>query len=85
MVWCMSRAAPSATTAPQEIPFRVESITKTTTPEGCEGTWYRYVISQGVNQITGVRSGEQAEVTSLVGEMVERLNLRRVGKTRPKT
>jgi hypothetical protein len=80
----MSRAATFATTAHHEMPFRVESITRTTTPEGSEGTWYRYVISQGPNQITGVRSGEQAEVTSLVGEMVERLNLRRIGKMRPK-
>lgn len=63
----------------------MESITKTTTPEGSEGTWYRYVISQGINEITGIRSGGQAEVTSLVGEMVERLNLRRIGKTTRKT
>lgn len=85
MVSGMSRAITVATAAHHEAPFRVESITKTTTPAGSEGTWYRYVICQGVNRITGVRSGDQAEVTSLVGQMVERLNLRRVGKTRPKT
>lgn len=67
-----------------EAPFRVDSISKASPPEGSEGVWYRYVISQGTNLISGVRSGAQAEVTSLVGEMVERLNERRVGKNRPK-
>lgn len=81
----MSRAAISTTEANHETPFKVESIAKASTPEGSAGTWFRYVISQGTNQITGIRSGEQAEVSYLVGEMVERLNERRAGKTRPKT
>lgn len=80
----MSRAAVPATEANHETPFRLESLARTSTPAGSEGTWYRYVISQGTNQITGVRSGEQSEVTHLVGEMVERLNERRAGKTRPR-
>lgn len=67
-----------------EAPFRVDSIAKVTPPEGSDGMWFKYVISQGTNLISGVRSGAQAEVTSLVGEMVERLNERRVGKNRPK-
>lgn len=80
----MSRASPYAAEANHETPFRVESIAKTATPAGASGTWYRYVISQGTNQINGVRSGEQGEVTLLVDEMVQRLNERRAGKTRPK-
>jgi hypothetical protein len=42
------------------------------------------VISQGNNQITGSRCGNQSEVDFQVAEMVERLNERRAGKTRPK-
>jgi hypothetical protein len=67
-----------------EAPFRVDSISKAAAPEGSEGPWFTYVISQGTNTISGVRSGGLAEVTSMVGEMVERLNERRVGKSRPK-
>jgi len=82
MVGRMTRAA--VRTEAIESPFRVDSISKVSPPEGSDGIWYRYVISQGTNLISGVRSGAQAEVTSLVGEMVERLNERRVGKNRPK-
>lgn len=78
------RKSALSTESAQELPFRLESLVRAETPAGSEGTWYRYVISQGSNQITGVRSGEQAEVTQMVGEMVERLNERRAGKTRPK-
>jgi hypothetical protein len=67
-----------------ESPFRVDSISKATAPEGSDGVWFTYVISQGTNLISGVRAGGLAEVTSMVGEMVERLNERRVGKSRPK-
>jgi hypothetical protein len=80
----MSRSTPLAE-ANHETPFRLDSVTRAATPAGSEGTWYQYVISQGTNQITGVRSGNQAEVTHLLDEMVERLNERRAGKTRPKT
>ncbi len=68
----------------QELPFKLESLVATATPEGSAGDWYRYVISQGANQITGVRSGTKAAVQSEVNDMVERLNERREGKTRPK-
>jgi hypothetical protein len=68
------------TVANHETPFRVESIAKTSTPAGSEGTWFQYVISQGTNKITGVRSGSQSEVNMLLEEMVERLNERRAGK-----
>lgn len=84
MVLPMSRPAIAATEANHETPFRVESIVKAATPDGAAGTWFKYIISQGTNQITGIRCGEQAEVNHLVGQMVERLNERRAGKTRPK-
>ena len=68
-----------------QLPFKLESIAKTAAPGGAEGTWHRYVISQGTNTIEGVRAGTQAEVTSLVHDMVERLNERREGKQRAKS
>ena len=68
-----------------ELPFKIDSIAKTAPPEGSEGVWHSYVISQGTNTITGVREGSQSEVTTLLNEMVERLNERRLGKHRPKT
>ena len=67
-----------------ELQFKLDSICQATPPTGAEGVWHRYVISQGTNKIAGVRAGTHAEVTSLVQEMVERLNERREGKVRPK-
>ena len=66
-------------------PFKLESIAKAAAPGGAEGLWHRYVISQGKNTIEGVRAGTDAEVTTLVHDMVERLNERREGKHRPKS
>lgn len=44
--------------------------------------WYRYVISQGANQIVGHRPGSAAEAKRAAEELVVQLNLRRVVKTR---
>jgi len=63
-----------------ELPFKLESISKAAAPDGAEGVWHSYVISQGTNTIEGVRAGTHAEVTLLVNDMVERLNARREGK-----
>ncbi len=68
-----------------ELPFKVDSISKTAAPTGTEGVWHSYVISQGANTIAGVRTGTLAEVTMLLQEMIERLNERRSGKTRPRS
>lgn len=68
----------------QELPFKLESLAATATPAGSEGDWYRYVISQGANEITGLRCGTKSAVQSEVNDMVDRLNERREGKTRPK-
>lgn len=67
-----------------EVPFRLDSISPAPAPPGCEGVWHRYVISQGSNEITGIRAGSQAEVQRLVDEMIERLNQRRIGKSNKK-
>lgn len=75
---------PAVTEALLEVPFRLDSITLAKAPEGCEGVWHRYVITQGTNEITGMRAGSQAEVQRLVDEMIERLNMRRMGKSNKK-
>lgn len=67
------------------LPFTVDSISRTAAPKGAAGDWHSYVISQGPNTIAGVRAGTQAEVTMRLNEMVERLNERRMGKTRPRS
>lgn len=67
-----------------EVPFRLASITPAEAPAGSDGSWYRYVILQGENEITGLRAGSQSEVQRLVDEMVERLNERRIGKAKKK-
>jgi len=65
-----------------ELPFKVDSISRTTAPAGADGIWHSYVISQGTNTISGVRMGTLAEVTTLLHDMIERLNERRAGKKR---
>jgi hypothetical protein len=67
------------------LPFTVDSISRTAAPKGAEGVWHSYVISQGPNTIEGIRAGTQTEVTMQLNEMVERLNERRMGKTRPRS
>jgi hypothetical protein len=67
------------------LPFTVDSISRTAAPKGAEGVWHSYVISQGPNTIEGIGAGTQTEVTMQLNEMVERLNERRMGKTRPRS
>lgn len=57
-------------------PFRLDSITEVVPPDGQKGSWYRYVIVQGSNMITGVRSGTRWEVGLTLESLVERLNER---------
>lgn len=75
----------SPTEAVLELPFKVDSIAKSTAPNGAEGIWHSYVISQGPNMIAGMRAGTQAEVVTQLHDIVERLNERRSGKTRSKS
>lgn len=67
-----------------ETPFKLESISETAAPSGATGLWHRYVISQGANTIDGARAGTREEVAMRIRELVERLNERREGKSRPK-
>ena len=68
-----------------ELPFKLDSISRATSPGGAAGVWHSDVISPGANTIAGMRVGTQAEVTSLLHDMVERLNERREGKYRPRS
>jgi hypothetical protein len=72
------------TNASVEMPFKLDSICETTAPSGATGMWHRYVISQGTNMIDGTRAGTHEEVAMRLRELVERLNERREGRTRPK-
>ena len=74
----------AATEAWLEVPFILHSVSPAEAPPGAEGTWHSYVISQGANQITGLRAGSRAEVTQLVDAMIEQLNERRIGKQKKK-
>jgi hypothetical protein len=76
--------ATSATEAWLEVPFVRSSVTPIAAPEGCEGLWHKYVISQGDNEITGLRAGTLTEVTQHVDDLTERLNERRIGKQKHK-
>jgi hypothetical protein len=77
--------APKPTETTVELPFKLDSISKTAAPSGAAGMWHSYVISQGTNTIAGVRAGTHAEVAILLHDMVERLNERREGKFRPRS
>ena len=57
-------------------PFRLDMVQQIDAPEGCDGVWQRYVITQGGNTIVGMRCGAQSDVNRALNEMVERLNLR---------
>lgn len=59
-----------------EAPFRLESVDEISPPEGQDGVWQRYVIRQGANTIVGMRPGMLSEVSLLLEQQVERLNLR---------
>lgn len=77
---------PARTQSLLESQFQVESVLPIPTPQGSEGEWYRYVITQGgskENAITGTRSGNLSEIHRQLAEMVERLN-ERLGKIEAK-
>jgi len=68
-----------------ETPYELASIAPASAPEGSEGTWFCYTITQGTKSMSGLRSGTAAEVQYFVHDMIEQLNERRRGKTRPRT
>lgn len=81
----MRKRAISPTETVLELPFKIDTIAKTSAPNGAVGAWHRYVISQGSNTIAGIRTGTEAEVTIQLQQMVERLNDRRAGRTRSRS
>ena len=79
------KKALSVTDTTVELPFKLDSISSAVAPGGAAGVWHSYVISQGANTIAGMRVGTQSEVTTLLHDMIERLNDRRAGKFRPRS
>lgn len=67
--------------------YQILSIVQSAAPSDSEGTWFRYVIVQGANQIIGWRAGSAKEVEFAVRVMVDGLNERSKGnhvkKTKP--
>ena len=63
--------------------FRLDSLAQTAAPDGGTESWFRYVIVQGDNVITGLRQGTLAELDPMLRHMVQRLN-ERAGKQRAK-
>lgn len=78
----MRKKAANPTETVLEQQFKVDSILQTAAPQGAQGIWHSYVISQGENMINGACAGTRNEVVMLLDQMVERLNERRAGKTR---
>ena len=72
-------AAGSPASGTVETLYRLDSVVATPSPDGSEGHWYRYVIVQGTNTITGFRAGTLAELNPVLQDMVSRLN-ERAGK-----
>ncbi|NJO13247.1 MAG: hypothetical protein HC872_07030 [Gammaproteobacteria bacterium] len=69
-----------------ETGFHLDSVIPVADPTGGDGSWFRYVISQGVrgeNTVTGTKSGSHAEVQVQLHQMVTRLN-ERFGKLQAK-
>jgi hypothetical protein len=61
-----------------EMRYRLVTLDAVHAPEGCAGTdWFVYRILQGVNEITGYRSGARAAVRAEVDAIVDGLNERR--------
>jgi hypothetical protein len=73
----------SSSVATLESAFRLDSLEAVPPPDGCEGVWQRYVITQGDNTIVGMRCGTHSEVTLVLADYVERLNMR-FNKQKPK-
>lgn len=62
--------------------YEVLSVEPAEAPYNLGGAdWYRYVIVQGSNEISGYRQGNLHTITRSVEEIVVRLNERRIGKS----
>jgi hypothetical protein len=66
---------------PNDEPFELVSVQKTSAPQGSEGSdWFSYIISQGTNKITGYRQGNLTVVKESLQELIVGLNERRSPK-----
>lgn len=55
--------------------YRLLELEKVPAPENMENyNWYYYLISNGVNQITGYREGSKNEVETYLKDTIARLN-----------
>lgn len=63
--------------------YQVATVEKTSAPEGGEGeNWFRYVLSSGRSQITGLHRGTLDEVTEYAAGCAELVNSRSaIGKS----
>jgi hypothetical protein len=62
---------------PHERKYHVESVEKTTPPDGMpEGNWHRYIIARGRSKIEGFRPGSLQTVTQHAETVAEGLNER---------
>jgi len=58
--------------------YRIVAIQRADAPSGGVGRdWHKYLITQGINTITGYRRGDAAAVTTEVEKIVAALNERR--------
>ena len=65
-----------------EQPYEIVSVRRAKAPPGGKGSnWYRYVIAfDGTNTIHGCRQGGLKAVTTVVEEIVAKMNERHLGK-----
>ena len=63
-------------------PYKIVSVRRAKAPPGGKGSnWYRYVIAfDGTNTIHGCRQGGLKAVTTVVEEIVAKMNERHLGK-----
>jgi hypothetical protein len=66
----------TSSTAMVEAPFTLDSVVAAPGPDGRTGVWHQYVITQGSNRVTGVRFGSHGEVSAVLMQQVDRLNMR---------
>lgn len=65
----------------KQLPYTLKSLTSCEPPfESDNNNWFKYMILQGSNIITGYKYGEFANVLESVELNVDRLNQRQIGK-----
>jgi len=56
-------------------PYRLFNLEKTLPPSKARSKrWYRYTISNGINEINGYRSGTEKEVREFTKDCIKHLN-----------